>query len=223
MRAANFGSRFIDKTSQKAYTIYMITITNEDTLLQAIEEYGILPFWDEHGFAASQMSGVSFMKLWNIREKVVNSEKIVYGKFINKKSTFVSKSVFPFLCALRRDGYDFDSLTDEGKAPRREIDVMNAVGTSPAPQYELGKSLGMKGYDTTVTSLQNKTYLCVTFKKSYMGTALLSRPEDVFGYDYVRGAYGLTAQENIDEIVRRAKGIAMLDEKIRNKALAPAV
>lgn len=201
----------------------MNTIYNEDDLLAAVQEYGILPFWDETGFSASQMSGVGFMKLWNIREKVINTQKIAYGKFVNKKATFVSLDVFPYLCALRRDGYDFDSLTDEGKAPRREIDVMNAVGDAPAPSYKLGKSLGIKGYDSIITSLQNKTYLCVTFQKSYMGTALLSRPEDLFGYDYVRSAYALSAEQNAKEIQKRAKGFAFLDEKIKTKALLPAV
>lgn len=200
---------------EKIYTV--------DDLLQAVDEYGILPFWDETGFSASQMSGVSFMKLWNVREKAVNTEKIAYGKFINKKATFVSLDVFPYLCALRRDGYDFDSLTDEGKAPRREIDVMNAVGDTPTPSYNLGKSLAMKGYDTTVTSLQNKTYLCLNFKKSSMGTALLCRPENVFGYDFVRSAYSLSVEESAAELLKRAKGLSLLDEKIKAKALLPAV
>ncbi len=169
------------------------------------------------------MSAVSFMKLWNMREKAVNSGEIVYGKFVNKKATFVSREAFPYLAALRRDGYDFDSLSDEGKAPRREIEIMNAVGNDPTPSYKLSQSLGMKGFDGVVTSLQNKTYLCINFKKSYMGTALLCRPEDLFGYDYVRSAYGLSIQENVEKLLSLCPGLKELDEKIRAKALTPAV
>ena len=202
----------------------MKTIYTEQDLIDNINEYGILPFWSESGeFASSAMSGVHFTALWNIRERVVNSKAVVYGRFVNKKATFVSLDVFPYLAALRRDGYDFDSLTDEGRAPKREIDIMAAVGTSPTPSYKLSQSLKMKGFDGTVASLQNKTYLCLTFAKSYMGTALLCRPEDVFGEQYTRSQYSLTPEQNAEQIMKRAKGIFKLDEKTRTKLLTVAV
>ena len=185
----------------------MNKIHTAEDLIAAVNEYGVLPFWTDEGFSAWQMSGVNFNAFWTLREQAINTNEFVYGKFVNKKATFVSKEVFPYLAALRRDGYDFDSLTDEGKAPRREVEIMNAVGDKPTPSYTLGKSLQMKGFDGAVTSLQNKTYLCLNFKKSAMGTALLCRPEDVFGYDYVRGKYSLTPQENAAELLRLAKGL----------------
>ena len=201
----------------------MDKIHTAEDLIAAVNEYGVLPFWTDEGFSAWQMSGVNFNAFWTLREQAINTNEFVYGKFVNKKATFVSKEVFPYLAALRRDGYDFDSLTDEGKAPRREVEIMNAVGDKPTPSYTLGKSLQMKGFDGAVTSLQNKTYLCLNFKKSAMGTALLCRPEDVFGYDYVRGKYSLTPRENAVELLRLAKGLHQFDEKTRNKILSPAI
>lgn len=201
----------------------MAELKSADDIIAATDEYGILPFWTETGFSAWMMSGTDFNTFWGLREKAVNSQKIAYGKFVNKKATFVSLSVFPYLCALRRDGYDFDSLEDEGRAPRREITVMHAVGNVPTPSYTLGKSLGMKGFDGTVTSLQNKTYLCLNFKKSAMGTALLCRPEDIFGAEFVRGKYSLTAAENVAEIQKRAAGLIEFGEKDRMKILSTAV
>ncbi len=201
----------------------MTRIKSEQDIIDLTDEYGILPFWSEEGFSAWKFSDVNFNSLWYLREKAVNSKQLVYGRFVNKKATFVSLKVLPHLCALRRDGYDFDSLADEGKAPRREIQVMNAVGSEPTPSYALGKSLGMKGFDGTVASLQNKTYLCLSFKKSYMGTALLCRPEDMFGYDFVRSAYALSAEENAQEILRLAKGLNEFTEKERIKILSIAV
>ncbi|MBD5131366.1 MAG: hypothetical protein HDT28_02050 [Clostridiales bacterium] len=200
----------------------MIRITDEESLIAAVNEYGMLYFWDENGLSASSLSDVNFMKLWYLRERAVNSHKIVYGKYVNKKATFVSLEVFPYLAALRRDGYDFDSLTDEGRAPRREIEVMNAIEIE-TPSYELGKRLEMKGYDGVVASLQNKTYLCTTFKKSAMGSAMLSRPEDIFGYDFVRSAYSLSPQENIEKLESLVKGLQHFDEKTRNKLLSIAI
>lgn len=201
----------------------MERIFSVDDIIDAVNEYGILPFWTEDGFSASQMSGVNFLKLWNLREQAINSQKIAYGKFVNKKATFVSLAAFPHLCALRRDGYDFDSLSDEGRAPRREIDLMNAVGDRPTRSYQLKQSLGMKGFDGVITSLQNKTYLCLTFQKSYMGTAMLSRPEDVFGYDYVRSAYDMSVEQNAQKLTELCKGLNEFDQKTRDKILSPAV
>ncbi len=201
----------------------MNTILTQEDLIAAVNEYGILPFWSETGFSASANAGISFMKLWYMRERAVNGKQIAHGKFINKKATFVSLDVLPHLCALGRDGYDYDSLIDEGRLPKREADIMNAVGDDTVPSYKLGKKLEIKGYDTAVTSLQNKTFLCVTFVKSAMGTAMLSMPETLFGYDFVRSAYSLTPEQNIEELLKRAPGLQELDENIRRKALTPAV
>lgn len=203
----------------------MEKIFSVDDLIDCVNEYGILPFWSEdtEEFSSWQFSGVNFLKLWDLREKAINSQKIAYGKFVNKKATFVSLAAFPYLCSLRRDGYDFDSLSDEGRAPRREIELMSAVGTEPTRSYQLKQSLNMKGFDGVLTSLQNKTYLCLTFQKSYMGTAMLSRPEDIFGYDYVRSAYNLSVEENAAKLTELCKGLQQFDEKTRAKILTPAV
>lgn len=203
----------------------MDKIYNEDDLYQAVEEYGILTFWDEVKLSAWTLSGVSFMKLWNVREKLINSKRVAYGKFANKKATFVSLSLFPALCALRRDGYDFDSLRDEGLSPHRENLVMDAVlaaNGEPVARYALGKSLSVKGYDGVVDSLQNKTFLCMTFKKSMMGTALISTPEDLFGGDLVRSQYS-TPTDKLISTLSEAKGLSDFDEKTLAKFLSKAV
>lgn len=201
-----------------------VRIKTDDDLFAAIDEYGILPFWDEDGFSAWQLCDVNFMKLWYMRERVVNTKKVAYGKFVHKKATFVRLDLLPSLCALRRDGYDFDSLCDEGRVSSREKTVMDAVDASkdPTPSYALGKSIGIKGYDTCITSLQNKTYLCVTFKHSYMGSALLSRPETLFGYDFVRSAYNKTNEQNA-ALLAKTKGLKKFTPEEVKKILTPTV
>ncbi len=201
------------------------SIVTDDDLLAAVEKYGILTFWDEEKLSAWQLADVSFMKLWYMRERIVNSRKVAYGKFVNKKATFVSLSLLPALCALRRDGYDFDSLRDEGLCPHRESLVMDAVlaaNGEPVARYALGKSMSIKGYDSVVDSLQNKTYLCLTFKKSAMGSALLSTPEDLFGYDFVRSEYS-TPTDKLISTLKDAEGLRDFDEKTIGKILSKAV
>lgn len=198
-------------------------ITTLDDLIAAVDKYGILQFWDEERLSASYLSGVNFNALWNLREQAVNSKQIIYGKYVLKKSAFVSKAVFPYLAALRRDGYDFDSLCDEGRVSNRENLIMSAVGTNRVPSYALGKELGIKGFDTAVTSLQDKTYLCLQFKKSYMGTALLCRPEDEFGYDYVRSMYSLTREQCVQKIKESSPGLSAFTDAELKKILSPSV
>ena len=85
-------------------------IKNENDLTECVEHYGILRFWDETRLAASTLSDISFMKLWNVRERAVNSERVAYGKFVLKKAAFVALDVLPYLVSLRRNGYDFDEI-----------------------------------------------------------------------------------------------------------------
>ncbi len=199
-------------------------IRSTEDLIAAVNAYGILQFWSEEHLSAWTLSGVNFNALWSIREDTVNSLKVAYGRFVGKKATFVALDVFPYLVSLRRNGYDFDSLSDEGLAPNRECLIMNAVGTASVPSYALGKSLGIKGFDAASASLQNKTYLALTFKKSAMGTALLSMPETLFGSDTVRSAYSLSPDECAAKIKSRAAdGLSVFDDAEINKILSPAV
>lgn len=201
----------------------MDAIKTADDIIGAVDRFGFLPFWAEESFSAWKYSAVSFMKLWNLREKAVNSQKLAYGKFVCKKATFVSLKALPYLCAMRRDGYDFDSLVDEGRAPVREKEVMGAID-GPTPSYALGKSLGMKGFDGVVTSLQNKTYLCLNFKKSSMGSALLCTPESLFGSELVRSAYDMSVSGCAEKLKTLcADALSHYDEKTAAKILSAAV
>lgn len=201
----------------------MKSISTEQELIDAVNEYGILPFWSEEYFCAYSMSAVNFNAFWTLRERAVNSRKIAYGKFVNKKAAFVSLALLPHLCALRRDGYDFDSLSDEGKAPRREITVMENIKPDGTRSYELGKSLDMRGYDGVVTSLQNKTYLCLQFAKSAMGSALLCTPESLFGSDFVRSEYNTDMRKLRDFLIKRSLGLRDFTADFLNKTFSPCV
>lgn len=73
----------------------------------------------------------------------------------------------PYFANSRRDGYDFDSLWEDGKASRRQKKIMDLFEDTEELYSNEMKSLGgfgkggEKGFDGTVTDLQMKTYLCV--------------------------------------------------------------
>lgn len=200
----------------------MNKIRTSKDITDAVNYYGILPFYNSENVCLESLSAVSFNKLWDLRYEPTNNKEFVYGKFWNGKAAFVSLELFPHLAALRRDGYDFDSLADEGRASHSEIVIMNAVGSMLTPSYKLGASLGLKGYDARVAKLQNKTYLCQLFGKSYMGTALIAPPEEVFGAEYTRSKYNLSLEEN-SAALAKAPGLKDTDPKTLEKLLKPAV
>lgn len=58
------------------------------------------------------------------RAIIARRHDIVYGKFFDKKAGFISKKWLPVFANYRRDGYDFDALYDDGKAPNKHKKIM---------------------------------------------------------------------------------------------------
>ncbi|WP_331472454.1 hypothetical protein [Lacrimispora saccharolytica] len=59
------------------------------------------------------------------REIIARSGKVAYGKFFDKKAGFISVEWLPVFANYRRDGYDFDALYEDGKAPRKHKKIMD--------------------------------------------------------------------------------------------------
>ena len=109
------------------------------------------------------------------RAIIARRHDIVYGKFFDKKAGFISKNWFPVFANYRRDGYDFDALYDDGKAPNKHkkimVNFMEDNADSEIYSNELKKQAGFgkdgeKGFDGAITNLMMQTYLCnCDFKK----------------------------------------------------------
>ena len=79
------------------------------------------------------------------------------------------------LITAGRDGYDFDALYDDGKAPNKHkkimVNFMEDNADSEIYSNELKKQAGFgkdgeKGFDGAITNLMMQTYLCnCDFKK----------------------------------------------------------
>lgn len=50
---------------------------------------------------------------------------MAYGKFFDKKAGFISVEWVPVFANYRRDGYDFDALYEDGKAPLKHKKIMS--------------------------------------------------------------------------------------------------
>ena len=62
---------------------------------------------------------------WMWRAIISRKHDIVYGKFFDKKAGFISKKWLPVFANYRRDGYDFDALYEDGKAPYKHKMIMD--------------------------------------------------------------------------------------------------
>ncbi len=105
----------------------------------------------------------------------------------------------------RRDGYDFDALFEDEKAPIKHKNIMDHFMENDAEiySYELKKLAGFgkdgeKGFDGAITSLMMQTYLCnCDFRKRInqkgveygWDVAVYSSPEHIYGYDHVTSCY----------------------------------
>ena len=152
---------------------------------------------------------------WNWRIQIAASGRCAYGKLFGGRAGFVSREWFPVLAAYRRDGYDFDSLYEDGKASRRSKLIMDTLEKyGPLTSFELkplagfGKG-GEKGFEGAVTRLQMQTYLTMQDfrrKRNKRGeeygwmTGVLAPAETLFGYDHGPSAYHLSHEQAMDKM-----------------------
>lgn len=152
---------------------------------------------------------------WDWRRRIAGERNIAYAKLFQKKAGFISKAWYPKFANFRRDGYDFDSLFEEGLAPRRNSAVMRLFEQgAELPSYEIKRIAGFgkdgeKGFEGTLTALQMQTYLTVVGfaqKRNKAGepygwsTGIYSAPESLFGEEFVRSEYKKDPKESRAEI-----------------------
>lgn len=210
----------------------MITLPKIETkeeLAALIEEIGFIPLFksDIPGFSVEDITRAECWfsddnehDPWDWRKRIAQEGNIAYGKLFRKKSGFISKRWYPKFANFRRDGYDFDSLADEGLAPRKSSAIMTLFGRGEVlPSYEIKRRAGFdkggeKGFEGALTLLQMQTYLTVRGfeqKRNKAGepygwsTGLYSTPESLFGNDLVRSEYDKDPKQSRDEIAEHCR------------------
>lgn len=187
-------------------------INSVQNLIACVNEIGFLPLFknsipgfsvEERTMSADWWSG-NAADPWEWRQIAARSGEVVYGKFFNKKSGFLSLDWLPRFANWRRDGYDFDARWEDAKAGWRCKRIMDQYEGQPElPSFELknragfGKN-GESNFDGTVTELQMQTYLVIRDfrqKTNKAGLpygwpiAVYATPETLWGYKHVTSAY----------------------------------
>lgn len=188
-------------------------IGSTDELVALIDRVGFLPLFKNRaaGFSVEEFTsaedwwtGDEKSDPWEWRIAIAQSGAAAYGKFFEGKAGFVSAAWFPRFANFRRDGYDFDSLADEGKARNRWKKLMQPFTQAERLRsYELkalagfGKG-GEANFEGTATDLQMRTYLIARdFRRRLNAKGMeygwpvtvYATPESLFGYRAVSSAY----------------------------------
>ncbi|MBE6908930.1 MAG: hypothetical protein E7474_04910 [Ruminococcaceae bacterium] len=198
-----------------------------------INEVGFLPLFageikgfsvEEHVSPSFWWTGDAEQDPWEWREIIARSRSVAYGKFFDRKAGFISLAWLPYFANARRDGYDFDSLYDEGLANARSKRIMDVFADGDGGwkgdlifSTELKKLAGFgkdgaKNFPGIMTDLQMQLYLVVVdFQRRQnrrggeygMPVSILLPPEAVWGYDAVTSAYGEAPAESARRIAEQ--------------------
>lgn len=160
---------------------------------------------------------------WMWRTVIARRKEIAYGKFFGKKAGFISKEWLPYFANYRRDGYDFDSLYEDGKAPMKHRNIMmnfledkadtEIFSNQLKQQSGFGKG-GDKGFDGAIATLMMQLYLCnCDFRKRVnkageeygWDVAVYATPEHLWGYSAVTARYSEEPKASLEAIVRHLK------------------
>jgi hypothetical protein len=191
-------------------------------LVGLIDEIGMLPFFPcpIPGFSVAEITD---SRVWWTDDPEYDPWqwriRIAYGKVFGGKAGFVSLNCYSDFANLRRDGYDFDALYEDGKAPHSSMCIMKLFeNRNSIPSYEIKALSGIqKGFQSAVARLQIQTYLTIsgfTRRRNKRSEeygwpiAELSPPELVFGEDIVRGAYGRSPEESLMRLEERLRPYA---------------
>lgn len=206
-------------------------IKNTDQLIDYINKVGFLPLFsnDIKGFSLEEKTCARHwfcenaeIDPWIWREELARSGKVMYSKIFDKRAGFVSLEWLPHLANWRRDGYDFDSLVDEGIVKRREALIMKVFEEQQGVySCDIKKQAGFskggeKNFNGVITDLMMSTYLTLTdFRQRLnkkgvpygMTIAIYSTPESVWGYDEVTKAYSWEPLKSREAIFNHLKKI----------------
>lgn len=199
-------------------------IKTAEELKRFIQNVGFLPLFrnEVSGFSVEEnVSGSDWWTddpekdPWLWRTVLCSERTIAYGKFFCGKAGFVSSDWFgPFAC-IRRNGYDFDSLCDEGLAKHSEAQIMRLFcenGTPSSPEIKLLS--GIKNPEPVISSLQQQCYLITSDFRQRINkqglpygwhVSVYCTPEEKWGSDFAATSYELGPQECKIRILKKLR------------------
>ena len=216
---------------------YDFYVRTKQDLIDAVQEYGIIPYFSTSipGFSLEEHCHPSVLfndtteNTWEWKGPTILATGCGYGKFFEKKATYVRKDLFLDLANYRRDGYDFDARYDDGLARFQDKQLFDLIEANApilskvlrqnggyAYSGRWQKTEGKKGFDTSITRLQEQCYVIIsnfvyTLDKNGnrrgWGVAEYSTPERFMGEAFTAHVYQRSPEESYDRILGHLAGI----------------
>ncbi|MDO4973375.1 MAG: hypothetical protein Q4E38_04100 [Eubacteriales bacterium] len=205
---------------------YDFVVHSRQDLIDAVQEYGIVPYFSTSipGFSLEEHCSPSILfndteeNTWEWKGPVIRATGCAYGKFFEKKAAYVRKDLFLDLANYRRDGYDFDARYDDGLARFQDKQLFDLIEESApvlskvlrqnggyAYSGRWQKTEGRKGFDTSITRLQEQCYVLISDfvyttdkngNRRGWGVAEYSTPEKFMGADFSEHVYERSPEES---------------------------
>ena len=184
-------------------------IRTKNDLIQAINEYGFVPFFTNSipGFSIEEhiapecwynSLGDSMWPAWDWKGPVIKETGCAYGKFFENKAVYISKDWFPY-----KDKELFELL-----------DLSAPILSKELKEKGNYRKDGKKGFDTIINRLQAQCYVIISdfvyqkdkYGKPYgWGIAEYSTPEKFMGSDFTSTVYERTPDESYQRILEHLK------------------
>jgi hypothetical protein len=196
-------------------------------LRDLIMSVGFLPFFSNEIEGFSVMDATSGLYWWTGDAKsdpwawrmfLSEDPDIAYGKVFRGRAGFISNEWFPYFASYRRNGFDFDTLHEVGRAPQKSKSIMDLFETKPLIASHIIKSMagfsrnGLAGFEGALTLLQMQTYITIrgfTRKQGKTGDpygwpiAVFSTSEHKFGRRHTRSAYRLGTEASKERLMEQ--------------------
>lgn len=210
---------------------YDFTISSRQDLIDAIEEYGIIPYFStsvpdfslEEHCPPSVLFNDTTENTWEWKGPVIQTTGCAYGKFFEKKAAYVRKDLFLDLANYRRDGYDFDARYDDGLARYQDKQLFDLISENEpvlskvlrqsggyAYSGRWQKTEGKKGFDASITRLQEQCYVIISNfvytmdqsgNRRGWGVAEYSTPERFMGEAFSEQVYKRSPEESYERLL----------------------
>ena len=205
---------------------YDFVVHSRQDLIDTVQEYGIVPYFSTSipGFSLEEHCSPSILfndteeNTWEWKGPVIRATGCAYGKLFEKKAAYVRKDLFLDLANYRRDGYDFDARYDDGLARFQDKQLFDLIEESApvlskvlrqnggyAYSGRWQKTEGRKGFDTSITRLQEQCYVLISDfvyttdkngNRRGWGVAEYSTPEKFMGADFSEHVYERSPEES---------------------------
>ena len=212
---------------------YDFIVRTKQDLIDAVQEYGIVPYFSTSipGFSLEEHCSPAILfndteeNTWEWKGPVIRATGCAYGKFFEKKAGYVRSDLFLDLANYRRDGYDFDARYDDGLARFQDKQLFDLIEESApvlskvlrqnggyAYSGRWQKTEGRKGFDTSITRLQEQCYVIISDfvytldkhgNRRGWGVAQYSTPEKFMDSAFSDSVYQRSPEESYARLLER--------------------